>query len=605
MVDKNVIHMGHYRRAFLWQTLDVCLVVCYVINVLRVQIGAVNWPVVFQGGVIAAALNNAAMFFLLGALFALALLINLILSVAGGFGPFPVPEESRSLVLYPQLFSQIFNWTLPVLNILVTMRVAARVAQKVGVAVRLHGALVGLVGAVITFTINAYIDLELIGNLDSRSVSFFVLTVTAGWLGGMPLHLEQIKAEALYRASQAIQQATNLQTIVAAIGENLTDPDVSVVALWQMVHRGEPDQPAELLLLASWTNSAAAGLPANLQLAAPRPALSLLAGASKEPLILRADRLPGNERTLWEGLGIRQAFFLPLKGSVEESVDEIQNANLIMIASASKSANFSAGRMRIYRTIDAQVALMQENLRLVRQARQAGVIQERQRLAHEIHDTLAQGFISIVTHMEAAERALNHDWPQVKHHINLARETARENVGQARRLVWALRPKMLEQSSLPEALNRLVAHWSEETAIPALMETKGEIYPLHPNAEIVLLRVSQEALANVRKHARAQEVMMTLSYMENLVLLVIADDGIGFDLAQVEAQREGPQISGAGLPTMRERVNEWGGQLFIESECDGGTTIGVSLPRQKNLGFITQVNTGNGVQRQPGTEVVP
>jgi signal transduction histidine kinase len=206
--------------------------------------------------------------------------------------------------------------------------------------------------------------------------------------------------------------------------------------------------------------------------------------------------------------------------------------------------------------------------------------------------------------MEAAERALGQDWQQVKHHIGLARDTARENVGQARRLVWALRPQMLEQTPLPEAIGRLVACWSEETAVPASMETKGETYPLHPNAEIALLRVCQEALTNARKHARAQEVMVTLSYLDNLLLLVIVDDGIGFDPALVEARNGGPESGGAGLKTMRERVAEWGGQLIIESEKGGGTSVGVSMPRPLNPGLATPVNGGRGEQRQPGPEVI-
>ena len=160
---------------------------------------------------------------------------------------------------------------------------------------------------------------------------------------------------------------------------------------------------------------------------------------------------------------------------------------------------------------------------------QAGVLEERQRLAREIHDTLAQDFTSIVLHLEAADAALPARPSPLRTHVSRARETARAGLREARRLVLALRPEPLEDASLPEALRRVAARWAEETGVPADVTVTGEPVALHPEAEVTLLRAAQEALTNVRKHARARQVDLTLSYMGDQVTLDVQDDGVGFD----------------------------------------------------------------------------
>ena len=210
--------------------------------------------------------------------------------------------------------------------------------------------------------------------------------------------------------------------------------------------------------------------------------------------------------------------------------------------------------------------------------RQAGILQERQRLANDIHDTLAQGFTSIVMQLEAAEGILTSD-PNASHrHLDQARTTARESLGEARRLVWALRPPALDGASLPEALSRLASRWSEESGVAASAAFTGTPQPLSPEVEVTLLRASQEALANVRKHADASEVTLTLSYMSDLVILDVHDNGKGF----VPADSLGPNNSryggGFGLEGMRQRVEQLRGRLSIESASGEGTTLVVEIP---------------------------
>ncbi len=229
------------------------------------------------------------------------------------------------------------------------------------------------------------------------------------------------------------------------------------------------------------------------------------------------------------------------------------------------------------------MALVLENLLLVEEARRAGrqtgVLRERQRMAHEIHDTLAQGFTSIVMNLEAAEGTLPPDLGErARHHLDQVRLTARESLTEARRLVWALRPEPLEKASLPEALGRLIERWSKESGVAASVTVTGTPRPLSPEIETTLFRTAQEALANVRKHAHASRVALTLSYMSTMVALDARDDGVGFDPSETATQVRGRASGGFGLKGMRERIEQAGGTLCVESAPGEGSTLAVELP---------------------------
>ncbi len=220
---------------------------------------------------------------------------------------------------------------------------------------------------------------------------------------------------------------------------------------------------------------------------------------------------------------------------------------------------------------------------LLTQAREAGAGDERQRMAREIHDTLAQGLTGIVTQLEAAQQT-SHD-AERERRIDNAKRLARDSLAEARRSVQALRPQALEDSRLPEALAEEVARWSATSGVAGEMETTGQARLLHPEVEVTLLRVAQEALANVAKHAGASRAGITLSYMEDVVSLDVRDDGAGFALAaagesRASGQPAGPTLAagGFGLISMRQRVSRLAGQLEIESEPGAGTAVSASLP---------------------------
>jgi signal transduction histidine kinase len=228
--------------------------------------------------------------------------------------------------------------------------------------------------------------------------------------------------------------------------------------------------------------------------------------------------------------------------------------------------------------------MMRENAelqqQLVIQARESGVGQERRRMAREIHDTIAQGLTGIITQLQAAQRAggLVSDGVSADH-LDAAIELARSSLTEARRSVQALAPEPLVDARLPEAMQEVAGRWSGLHGVPVTVTTTGSARTIRPELEVALLRTAQEALANVAKHARASRVGVTLSYMEDQVMLDIRDDGIGFETVNgTNPRRPRDDGGGFGLTSMRQRVEDVLGTLEIESEPDGGTAISASVP---------------------------
>jgi signal transduction histidine kinase len=139
--------------------------------------------------------------------------------------------------------------------------------------------------------------------------------------------------------------------------------------------------------------------------------------------------------------------------------------------------------------------------------------------------------------------------------------------------VHALRPDLLEHSGLQEALDRVVRRWSAETGVLAELRTTGRSVALRPDAETALLRAAQEALTNVARHARASRVVVSLSYLEDLVTLDVDDDGVGFH-GTPQPRADG----GFGLVAIGERVASVGGELSVEAAAGQGTTVAVQVP---------------------------
>jgi signal transduction histidine kinase len=214
---------------------------------------------------------------------------------------------------------------------------------------------------------------------------------------------------------------------------------------------------------------------------------------------------------------------------------------------------------------------------LIVQAREAGVHDERRRLAAEIHDTIAQGLAGIVTQLQAAADSAAP--ATTRDHIERAAVLARQSLGEARRSVQNLGPAPLQYDALPKALENIVAAWSESTGVRAGFTVTGIVEPLHHEIEAALLRIAQEALANAARHAHATRIGVTLSYFADEVSLDVRDDGRGFDPLCLPARGA---TGGFGLDGMRARAERVAGAVEIESEPGAGTAVWARVPLVRN-----------------------
>jgi signal transduction histidine kinase len=197
---------------------------------------------------------------------------------------------------------------------------------------------------------------------------------------------------------------------------------------------------------------------------------------------------------------------------------------------------------------------------------EAGVREERERLAREIHDTLAQGFTSLLMLVQAAEATLDTDPGTTRERLDLAARTARENLAEARALIGGDPTAGLP---LDTALRRAAARIGEELGMTASVDIGGSPRTLTANVQVVTLRVAQEALANIRKHARAAAVTVWLTYGADQLTLAVEDDGVGLPEAPCD---------GFGLRSMRTRVEQVGGILTITSAPGAGTRVEAEVP---------------------------
>lgn len=222
-------------------------------------------------------------------------------------------------------------------------------------------------------------------------------------------------------------------------------------------------------------------------------------------------------------------------------------------------------RRQLAALVSELAATRAESARL---SRAAGTASERERLAREIHDTLAQGFTSIVMLAQAVEPELETDTAAAKRHVELIGATARENLAEARAMVAELTPSPLEET-LPAAIQRQCDRLAAETDAAVTARIADDLPTQSMAADVVLLRATQEAFANIRKHAQASAVTVDLAPSTSGVRLTVTDNGIGMDSRHPE---------GFGLRGMRTRVAQVGGAMTLSTGPGGGTTLTVEVP---------------------------
>lgn len=244
----------------------------------------------------------------------------------------------------------------------------------------------------------------------------------------------------------------------------------------------------------------------------------------------------------------------------------------VLSVRSQQDRTYQAEEMELARALAQQATLAVQLTRLAERGQQSVLLEERNRMAQEIHDTLAQGLTGIVVQLEAAVDSGGEGGGEARRRIDLARQLARECLAEARRSVWALQPRLLENSDLSTALRTLLDQLVQGGKIQAKLLVRGKGRQLPPETESNLLRIAQEALANSLKHARPASLRVTLVFEARRVQLWIADDGVGFD-----PSARSPS-AGFGLKSMHERARRIGGKLRINSRPGGGTRIQVTTP---------------------------
>ena len=223
--------------------------------------------------------------------------------------------------------------------------------------------------------------------------------------------------------------------------------------------------------------------------------------------------------------------------------------------------------------IGNQVALALRTARLSEEGRDMAVLEERARLAREIHDTLAQQLTGIVIQLETAQALVGRDPGRTVPALASAQELARSALAEARRSVWDLRPAPLTATGVAAALEMEVDRFRKRTGLAARLRVERMTPPpaLAPTGEVALLRITQQALANIATHSGATRVTLRLRHLDSDVELTIRDNGHGFD-------PHGVRPGAFGIVGMTERVRLAGGRFAVESTPEHGTTITVRLP---------------------------
>lgn len=233
---------------------------------------------------------------------------------------------------------------------------------------------------------------------------------------------------------------------------------------------------------------------------------------------------------------------------------------------------FPSHEIRLAQALAHQVALGVMLTRLAEQGQQTAVLEERNRMAREMHDTLTQSLAGIILRLEVAEEDMSANPESVGPHLSRAKEMAREALAEARRTVWALRPGALESGDLPDALRKLCNRFSGQTGACVEFTLEGKPLPLSPDAENQLFRISQEAATNATKHAGSDKIQIRLKYEPDKVRLVVEDNGKGF------SAKETGNRKGFGLISMRERAKQIGAAFKVQSSPGAGTQVIAELP---------------------------
>lgn len=386
------------------------------------------------------------------------------------------------------------------------------------------------------------------------------------------------RAEALFEVTQALTSTLDLDRILSLITEQaaqllgfdsaqvlLRQPDGSFAALGAYPAAAQDGTSGE-----ARSEQVDFTLPAFK----PMPALGEVASGHR-PCVITFTRA-GDGAAEAEPAGAALALPLHFGSRV---------AGLLLLTNADDRAQRGEDDLVLGQGLADQAAVAIANAQLLNEAREAATLEERTRLARDIHDTLAQGLTGVVVQLGATQRALATAPDQAREHLAVAMRMARESLAEARRSVWNLRQPTLQRGQLGDALRAFTIR-PLGVDIAVTFEERGAPWALPADVESTLLRVAQEALTNVARHAQATEASILLEYRPEEARLRIQDNGIGLDPRVLDAARPASPGSGFGLLGMRERVGALGGRLEIDGhagvEIDGhaGVEILAVVPRR-------------------------
>jgi len=378
-------------------------------------------------------------------------------------------------------------------------------------------------------------------------------------------HERRQELEALYRADEELHRHLQLDEVLQSLVDVAVDilqADKSALVVWD-AHRQR--------LVVRLARGLSPATTAQLDFA-PGQGVFGRAALSGEPLWV-AEVEPGDPRLprrMIELEGIRSFVLLPLR--IEGRVFGVFNINYC------RPRTFRTEEQRLIAALAQRAALAIENARLYEQAQQVAVMQERQRLARELHDAVTQTLFSASLIAKALPGVWERQPEEGRRGLEELRQLTRSALAEMRMLLLELRPAALAENGLGELLQHLTAAIASRTRIPITLQVTGE-YALATPVQVALYRISQEALNNCAKHARANRVTVRLSYQPRQVKLCIADDGCGFEPDRI---RPGHM----GLSIMAERARAIGATWRITSRPGRGTQIVVAWP-----------NAGTGAER--------
>lgn len=286
----------------------------------------------------------------------------------------------------------------------------------------------------------------------------------------------------------------------------------------------------------------------------------------RSPLVIEnagASQLLNPETQAWAaGQGIKTILLVPL----------VLREKLVGMLSVRSSdhRSYRSDEVDLAESLAHLATLAVQLTRLAEQGQKSVLLEERNRMAQELHDNFAQGFTGIVVQLEVAEDALSEP-AEARDHILKAKTLARNSLAEARRSIWDLRPQALEQGDLAAAIRSLVNEVRDHRPVPATFRLEGSTRSLPPKVEDNLLRIAQEALNNAFQHANATQIHVLLKFDADEVMLSVEDDGRGFDSGAAQNR------AGFGLTSMRERTERIGGRIAIESG-PRGTRVSARVP---------------------------